>query len=323
MSRPSIRKTVGTDLDRHPTHAVERHGIATVQLAVAELGFLFREQPTDDYGIDAHVETTKDGQVLGHLLAIQVKAGESYFRAEDQNGWWFRPTATHVRYWLDHSLPVLVVLVNPTSGVCYWEQVRESTLVPVGDNSWKMLVPSSQTLTGGSAAQLRSIAKNDLESVRMGGLELARPWMRMLDEGRRLVLDVEEWVNKTSGRGTVVIAEDREDGTAPAPIVRWDVFLGLRSYAEALVELFPWAELINHPETYENAEWEDSDLFAELARFGDVHPYSGAAGEVEFWRLELVLNELGRSFLTVDSYVHRSSKQRLGPIPSAGKANEA
>ena len=43
------------------------------------MGGMFREQPIDDIGIDAHMERTdKDGKVQ-QLLALQIKSGESYF----------------------------------------------------------------------------------------------------------------------------------------------------------------------------------------------------------------------------------------------------
>lgn len=301
-------------MDRPGSHHRERLGIAEVQLAISKLGFVFREQPTDDYGIDAHAETTQGGQVLGHLLAMQVKSGESYFREEATDGWWFRPKAKHVKYWLNHSLPVLVVLVDPDTERCYWEHVHESKLTSVGDDSWKMLIPRRQTLSTTFASQLRSIAKNDLDQVRLGGLELAKPWMRMLSAGRRLVVDVEEWVNKTSGKGQIVIGEDKEDGNDAHELARWGVFLGLRPYSEVLRDLFPWADLVNHEETYEQAQWENPGLFEQLSRHEVLHPYSEAAGEVEYWRLELLLGDLGASYLRVDEYVSGDVSSRLGPL---------
>lgn len=33
-----------------------------------------------------------------------------------------------------------------------------------------------------------------------------------------------------------------------------------------------------------------------------LRPYANGAGEVDFWRLELTLNELGRGFLAVDRF---------------------
>ena len=42
-------------------------------------GFVFREQPTDDYGIDAIVEERGEKYLSGKLIGVKVKSGESYF----------------------------------------------------------------------------------------------------------------------------------------------------------------------------------------------------------------------------------------------------
>jgi hypothetical protein len=45
----------------------------------ARIGWLFREQLTDDYGIDAQVEIADGHNALGALIGIQIKSGSSYF----------------------------------------------------------------------------------------------------------------------------------------------------------------------------------------------------------------------------------------------------
>ncbi len=58
-----------------------------------------------------------DGEeVIGKLLALQIKAGTNWFSEPGPAGWWFRPDAGHVQYWKDHSLPVVVVLYHPETG---------------------------------------------------------------------------------------------------------------------------------------------------------------------------------------------------------------
>jgi hypothetical protein len=97
--------------NRKPTARTASVGVTRTQLAVEEeLGWLFREQPTEDYGIDAHVEVVDGRDVRGRLLALQIKSGESWFQDLASGGWWFRPDDDHVQYWLRHSLPVVVIL---------------------------------------------------------------------------------------------------------------------------------------------------------------------------------------------------------------------
>lgn len=71
-------------------------GVTRTTLAIKEeLGWLFREQATEDYGIDAHAEAVDGDLVLGRLLALQIKSGASWFRRPGPDGWWFRPRADH------------------------------------------------------------------------------------------------------------------------------------------------------------------------------------------------------------------------------------
>ena len=79
------------------------------------------------------------------------------------------------------------------------------------------------------------------------------------------------------------------------------VFLGLSGYAEAVPKLFAWAAVSVHEETYD--EWPATQGLSEL------FPYANSAGEVDHWRLELKVNELGRAFLVVDQFATGGSSQ--------------
>jgi hypothetical protein len=57
----------------------DRLGVAKVLSFFARVGWLFREQLTDDYGIDAQVEIADGHNALGALIGIQIKSGSSYF----------------------------------------------------------------------------------------------------------------------------------------------------------------------------------------------------------------------------------------------------
>lgn len=58
----------------------DRKGVAaTQQIVTTELESIFRERPTDDYGIDAQIEIVETGTATGRLLAVQIKSGLSYF----------------------------------------------------------------------------------------------------------------------------------------------------------------------------------------------------------------------------------------------------
>lgn len=269
-------------------------GVTRTQLYVEEnLSWLFREQPTEDYGIDAHVEVVDGEEVRGRLLAFQIKSGSSWFDEPTAGGWWYRPHEDHVRYWLNHSLPVVVVLYDPRTKRCHWQLVNSSTLERSRGGGWRLLVPEEHVLDEAAASAFRDAAAGDPFQLRVRELQLSRPWMKMLADGVRLIIDIEEWINKSSGRGTISLGIDREIGSDPEPLATWSVWLGFSSYAEVIPRLFAWANVTVHEETYDWAE----------PGYGEgLRPYENASGEVDYWRLELTLNELGRAFLVVDRF---------------------
>ena len=93
----------------NPTLQQEAKGISCVVGTAADLGWPARDQRTDDYGIDYHIEPiSENGTVLGRLIALQIKSGESWFREwSEEEGWWvFRSDRRHLGYWLNHGVIV-------------------------------------------------------------------------------------------------------------------------------------------------------------------------------------------------------------------------
>jgi hypothetical protein len=100
----------------------------------------------------------------------------------------------------------------------------------------------------------------------------------------------------------------------------WTVFLDGVDYAFAVPKLFPWADVSLHEETYDEADHEqyetecvhydegdrffsmDFDEWMRARHLSDLRPYRNRAGEVDDWRLELTLNDLGKAFLIVDVF---------------------
>lgn len=233
-----------------------------------------------------------------------------------------------MQYWTNHSLPVVVVLYRPETKRCHWQLVNRETLVEPSTGGWKLLVPEAQVLDGSARTPLREAVDGDPYVLRIRELQLARPWMELLADGKRLVVDMEEWINKTSGHGSILLGVDNDDGEDPAPLASWGVFLGFASYAEVVPQLFAWADVSVHEETYDEAEHdayevecviydnegdrfvtEDYDEWRAGRRWAELRPYANAAGEVDFWPLELTLNELGRAFLVVDQFAREGGQQ--------------
>ncbi|QPB81547.1 DUF4365 domain-containing protein [Pseudoalteromonas rubra] len=119
-------------------------------------GYIFREQSVSDYGIDAQIEVVQDGEVTGKLIALQIKSGKSQFKEKTAEGYIFRGDREHLDYWLNHSLPVLVVLCDIDNKVCYWQAVTAQSITRTR-KSWKMLVPFYQRINPGMDVDLKRL----------------------------------------------------------------------------------------------------------------------------------------------------------------------
>lgn len=133
-------------------------GINLVATIVAtELKWIFREQLKKDIGIDAQIEVLDEGKSAGHLIASQIKSGESYFIEKNDDGIIYRGDKDHLDYWSGHSLPVLVILCDIENKVAYWQHVCKENVQSTG-KGWKMLVPYNQTLGSIHKKQLASLS---------------------------------------------------------------------------------------------------------------------------------------------------------------------
>ncbi|MBM2620494.1 DUF4365 domain-containing protein [Actinoplanes sp. LDG1-06] len=113
-----------------------------VEGASLSIGWFFREQEVSDQGIDAHVEKAMGEVGTGRLLAIQIKSGPSYFSEPVEGGWTFRFDAKKAKLWLNHALPVIVVLVDTEQRECYWQAISSRTVSTTG-KGYKVLIPRS------------------------------------------------------------------------------------------------------------------------------------------------------------------------------------
>lgn len=133
-------------------------------------GWAYRSQEIEDYGIDGHIEPFDEtDRPSGQLVAVQVKAGPSYFEETD-GGWYFRADHArgkrkekredkHLQYWLGHVLPVIIVMYEPTSKTLYWQLIAEER-IEFTEREWKIRIPGEQALDDTSMVQLREIAKS-------------------------------------------------------------------------------------------------------------------------------------------------------------------
>jgi hypothetical protein len=142
----------GVRVDRGPAH-FGMIGNSVAALAFNRMGWMYSEQAYGD-GIDGLARPVdRRGHVAGRMLAVVVKSGRSYFREECDGTIIFRESASHVSHWLDHQVPVVLVLVDPDSEKAYWVHVSAASVTRSGDR-WRLAVPADQLLDVSSSEEL-------------------------------------------------------------------------------------------------------------------------------------------------------------------------
>lgn len=302
-------------------NSVERKGVYKCGLIFEKLGFTFREQSIEDYGIDAIVETKDENYLLGKLIAIQIKSGDSYFKEIIDEKVVYRGDFKHYNYWINHSLPVIIVLYSPTEDKCIWEVIDKEKAKKC-QSGWKIEIPINQILDN-SVEELKRIANRQSEyERRLNSLVVAKDWILETLKYGESILEVEEWINKSSGRGkfTLKVLEKEEE------IILYERELfgfGTRPYEDVIQDLFPWAQVNIDEEFYEN-NIDDEQLYKsqhsererafewgvrgdKLLEFSDklpkIYPYRNAINEVDFYRLKLTVNQIGKSFIEMDHFL--------------------
>ena len=178
----------------------ENHSHGILKAAFSMMGWAYREQPVQDVGIDAQVEIAdREGNALGKLLAVQVKAGTSFFAEEDGDAWVFRTDAHHRDYWVGHSLPVVVALVDLEREVAYFERLDGSTLLSTG-KGYKALVPKANVLEPEAAVRLAEFvgARADVGPVPQG-----EDWGVRLERARCDSVRLEAFANESRTEGVL------------------------------------------------------------------------------------------------------------------------
>lgn len=334
--------------------SVERIGVSATEKIINQMGLIFREQPTDDYGIDAQIETIEDGYATGKLIAVQIKSGSSFFDERTGDSVIYRGERKHYDYWLNHSLPVIIVLYNPTNDTCYWNVVNQKTATKTEKN-WKIEIPFTNLLID-AKAQLFELADNLTEYERKFNTFLfAKPWMKEIINGNKVVLNVEEWINKSSGRGDFKLRIIDKNGVEKQVFNRSFFGFGLKAYTQVFKELFPWALIMIDSDYYTEFDEEaiDNEDF-EAARYTyadsvgatfdrdtfeynfpenapsiekwmkdkrNIRPYRIGAGEVAFYQLVLELNEVAKSFLVLDDFINETTFYTFKATPNKRRAN--
>lgn len=91
--------------------------------------WLFRPQPVNDIGIDAHMEFADEIGRSRQLLALQIKTGSSYFSELKDDCYVFRDmNERQYIYWTKNPLPCVLILYNPENDMCIWQKLTIKTI---------------------------------------------------------------------------------------------------------------------------------------------------------------------------------------------------
>jgi hypothetical protein len=124
-------------------------GVNAVSTIVNDkLRWIFRRVNQEhDFGVDGHIDIVQDdGSVTGQSMAVQIKTGDSFFTSETEGGFTYYGEDKHLNYYLNMPTPLILVICEPESRLCYWTQfdVRKSEKIATG---WKITVPKNSVLS--------------------------------------------------------------------------------------------------------------------------------------------------------------------------------
>lgn len=287
-----------------------RVGVAAVNLIFEEMGFVFREQPIEDYGIDAIVEERiSDRRLTGKLIGVQIKSGTSFFSETNGNKVVFRGDLKHYEYWKNYSLPVVLVLYNPDTKLCIYETITEEKLTKTNMH-WKIEIELDNKLEN-AVEELRNLNNTQSEyQKKLSTLAFAKGLMKLAKD-EKLIVEVREWINKCSGKGDFIIMTIDDTGETTELYCKTIMGFGVRPYEEVLPEVFPWANLVLDEDYYEmNGDQEYIRYNKQQNK--DIYPYMNSVCEVDWYRFRPVLNDIGKSFLTLDSFLSEGRMYSIG-----------
>jgi hypothetical protein len=257
----------------------DRDGVNAVEgIFIRELNWIFREQTISDWGIDAHVEVTNRDEPIGRLLALQIKSGKSFFRKRGDN-FVFYGEGRHLRYWRNHSLPVAIILHDPETGLTLWQRVEESLVKYGKKDRWSIEIPPDHILNVEAREGLER-GVSDITALRKLRLTLDLPLIREFASKPEVYFSIDEWVNKSLGMRDVSVyfnSDNIDDGEPDHVIGAW---YPTHSISEYMANVWPWL-------SYE---------------YIDDMPERSGYEEVEAHKINVVLNDLGKAFLTLEDY---------------------
>jgi len=305
---------------------IERIGVYHCAKIAERNNWMFREQPINDIGIDAHIELTEPTGESKQLLALQIKSGASWFQEKKEDCIIFRNiNERQYNYWTMNSLPCIVVLYNPDDDMCIWQKLTTETIERTNSGTGKgffVKIPLSQVfLNDLSNKELLSYTNLPEHITNYNFLLSQKKFMEIIKDGGEIKLHSTEWVNKSSGRGETELIVDDGKSIQKYSYPYWFPFT---PYTMVFPRLFPWANFSADEDFFEENDellWRElhcyydseddewlvvGDSFEEFRSKLDPMRSIDHLGEVAEYMMKLSLNKLGEAFLSVDEFVSQN-----------------
>lgn len=119
------------------------------------MGWIFREQPIVDVGVDGIIETAKDLIPSGKFIGAQVKSGNSHFKGSGKELCLYI-TDVHKNYWCSMNIPIILVGYLPEEKLIFWNEISTRTIKKT-PTKWKINVNKYQILGASSIPKLTKL----------------------------------------------------------------------------------------------------------------------------------------------------------------------
>ena len=176
-----------------------------------------------------------------------------------------------------------------------------------------MEIPIANILGEATKEKLERVFQGTPEQQKENRLAADEPLMRYIAGGGKVTIEMEDWINKSLGRTPVNIYRV-EDGGDVLEKAYGLMYVGY-TIKQVAQKLFPWAKIQIDEDFYEENGPEESEedafsramdadngIYHTRQTADDIRPYDEAGGEVEYYRLQLHINDVGKAYLVLADY---------------------
>ena len=273
---------------------IKRLGIYTAdRLTAAMGGLIFRSQLEGSTGLNAHLEIlSEDNPSSNKIVGLKIFTSDE--AVSSARGYTCSGDAGTAAFWFQHSLPVVVMVYEQDKKKILWEVVTADKLEAVG-KGWEILIPFENEY--GTEEAKTQISELTCSSPYLARLALDKAWIELINEGREVFLELDEWINRPSAEGILRLCVEGQGGG----IYQWPFQTSPdMPHVFRLPSLFPWAALSVDENFYRAQNLHDPEQNL-------LVPYTVDAGEIARFRFKISLNELGRAFLLTEPFICRGT----------------